>query len=235
MRSPALMVAALSACLLAAGCTTTVDQPPVVHIEPAVAPAPARAPADALPTGEEMSALLGTAGFFGPLVEGGADTLLAGVGVSDAAPVECVGPAYRLQQAVYRLDPVRSVASRSWAGGSPDGPSASGFLGVVRFASPDDARAFYTASAENWHRCNGQTLVLHQVAGAAQGSSMITDVRVDDTVVSAVVLRDAGTTIQRALGVAADSVVDVEITNAGRSEGAVDAVAVADLMLQKLG
>jgi hypothetical protein len=43
--------------------------------------------------------------------------------------------------------------------------------------------------------------------------------------------------IQRALGVASDCVVDVEITDAGGGggSGAASAVAVANLMLQKIG
>jgi hypothetical protein len=65
--------------------------------------------------------------------------------------------------------------------------------------------------------------------------SRITDVVVDSTVVSAVVLRDDGSTIQRALGVASDCVVDVEITDADPSGGARGAVDVANLMLQKIG
>ncbi|MGV0794599.1 sensor domain-containing protein [Mycolicibacterium sp. XJ1819] len=237
MRSRALTVAALSACVALGGCATTVDAPPVLHIEPAAAPSVSRPLPEVLPTAEEMTTLLGAPGFLGPLVDGGPDALLAGVGEADATPVECVGPAYRLQQTVYRHRPVLSVASQSWAGGSAEGPSASGFFGVVRFATPDDARAFMVSSAENWHRCNGATLVLQQAEHGANGSSRITDVSVDDTVVSAVVMRDGGTTIQRALGVVADYVVDVEISDTGTdgTAGALDAVAVADLMLQKVG
>jgi hypothetical protein len=60
---------------------------------------------------------------------------------------------------------------------------------------------------------------------------------VDSRVVSAVVLHDDGSTIQRALGVASDCVVDVEVTNVARSgdSGAAGAVGVANLMLQKIG
>ena len=50
-------------------------------------------------------------------------------------------------------------------------------------------------------------------------------------------MQDAGSTIQRALGVAGDCIVDVEIADvAGPSAtGAHDAAAVANLMLQKIG
>ena len=131
---------------------------------------------------------------------------------------------------------MRFVASQSWVGGDQNGPSYSGFFGAVKFATPDDAQAFFAASADKWHRCNGQTLVLHQPEHGADGSSRITDVVVDSRIVSAVVLRDDGSTIQRALGVASDCVVDIEVTNAGSSgSGAAGAVGVANLMLQKIG
>jgi hypothetical protein len=234
MRSPASTIAALSACVLLAGCTATAQDAPVVHLTEAVKPSPVRALNQALPTPEEMAVILGSRGFMGQLVEGGADMLLAGVRASEATPAECVSPTYRLQKVVYQTSPVRAVASRSWAGGSFDGPPVSGYFGVVRFATPADAEAFFAASADNWHRCNGQTMVLHQPEHGADGTSRITDVTVDNRMVSALVMRDAGSTIQRALGVAADCVVDVEITDANAG-GAPGAVGVANLMLQKIG
>lgn len=78
-------------------------------------------------------------------------------------------------------------------------------------------------------------MVLQQPEHGAQGSSRVADVSVDDTMVSAVVMRDAGSTIQRALGVAGDCVVDVEITDVNQVSDAHGAVGVADLMLQKVG
>ena len=105
------------------------------------------------------------------------------------------------------------------------------------FATPDDAQAFFATTADKWHRCNGQTLVLHQPEHGADGLSRITDVGVDDRIVSAVVLHDNGSTIQRAIGVASDCIVDVEVTNpAGDSGTSVSGgVGVANRMLQKIG
>jgi hypothetical protein len=54
-------------------------------------------------------------------------------------------------------------------------------------------------------------------------------------VISAVVLHDDGSMIQRALGVGSDCVVDVEITDAGAGGGARRAIDVANLMLRKIG
>jgi hypothetical protein len=50
-------------------------------------------------------------------------------------------------------------------------------------------------------------------------------------------MHDAGSTVQRALGVASDCVVDVEVSTAGGDSGnsAAGAVKVANLMVQKIG
>jgi len=228
----------LSACAVLAGCSSTpVDGAPVVHIAEAAKPSVSRALDQVLPTVNELATILGTAGYAGQLVKGGPEMLLQGVNESEATPIDCVSAGYRLEKIVYRASPVRSVASQSWVGGDQNGPSYSGFFGVVQFATPDDALAFFAASADKWHRCNGQTLVLHQPEHGADGLSRITDVGVDDRIVSAVVLHDNGSTIQRAIGVASDCVVDVEVTNpAGDSGTSVSGgVGVANRMLQKIG
>src|SRR3954451_5531527 len=226
-RSTRSTIAALSACAVLAGCSSApVDGAPVVHIAEAAKPSPSRALDQVLPNVNELATILGTAGFMGQLVEGGAEMLLQGVRESEATPVDCVSAGFRLEKIVYQANPVRTVASQSWIGEDQNGPSYSGFFGAVQFAPPDDAQAFFAASADKWHRCNGQTLVLHQPEHGADGLSRITDVVVDRKVVSAVVLHDDGSTIQRALGVASDCVVDVEVTNppalnAGSATGAV--------------
>jgi PknH-like extracellular domain len=238
MRSTRSTIAALSVCAVLAGCSSTpVDSaPPVVHIAEAAKPSVSRPLNQVLPTSDELTATMGVGpGFTGQLVVGGADMLLQGVGEADATPTECVSAGYRLQKVVYAASPVREVASQSWAGGDLNGPPLSGFFGAVRFATADDAQGFFAASADKWRRCNGQTLVLHQPAHGADGVSRITDVVVEPTVVSAVVLHDDGSTIQRALGVASDCVVDVEVTDVDRGGGARGAVDIANLMLQKIG
>ena len=228
----------LSACAVLAGCSSTpVDGAPVVHIAEAAKPSVSRALDQVLPTVNELTTILGTAGYVGQLVKGGPEMLLQGVSESEATPIDCVSAGYRLEKIVYRASPVRSVASQSWVGGDQNGPSYSGFFGVVQFATPDDALAFFAASADKWHRCNGQTLVLHQPEHGADGLSRITDVGIDDRIVSAVVLHDNGSTAQRAIGVASDCIVDVEVTNpAGDSGTSVSGgVGVANRMLQKIG
>jgi hypothetical protein len=236
MRSTRSTIAVLSVCAVLAGCSSDVGRAPVVRIAEAAHPSVTRSSDQALPTGDELTTTLGVGpGFTGQRVMGGADMLLQGVGESEATPIECVSAGYQLQKVVYQASPVREVASESWAGGDFNGPPVSGFFGVVKFASVDDAQAFFAASADKWRRCNGQTLVLHQVQHGADGSSRITDVLVEKTVISAVVLHDDGSLIQRALGLGSDCVVDVEITDADNGKGARRAVDVANLMLRKIG
>src|SRR4029079_6854852 len=136
-------------------------------------------------TSDVCSSDLGTAGYAGQLGKGGCEMLLQGVNESEATPIDCVSAGYRLEKIVYRASPVRSVASQSWVGGDQSGPWYSGFFGVVEFATPDDAQAFFAASADKWHRCNGQTLVLHQPEHGADGLSRITDVGVYGRIYSA--------------------------------------------------
>jgi PknH-like extracellular domain len=237
LRSTRSTMAVLSACAVLAGCSSDVGGAPVVRIAEAAHPSVTRSSDQALPSGDELTTTLGIGpGFTGQRVMGGADMLLQGVGESEAKPIECVSAGYRLQKVVYQASPVREVASESWAGGDFSGPPVSGFFGVVKFASVDDAQAFFAASADKWRRCNGQTLVLRQPQQhGADGSSRITDVHVEKTVISAVVLHDDGSLIQRALGVGSDCVVDVEITDADNGAGARRAVDVANLMLRKIG
>jgi hypothetical protein len=81
-------------------------------------------------------------------------------------------------------------------------------------------------------------MVLHQPG--ADGLSRITDVTVAGRIVSAVVAQGAGrpVTVQRALGVGSNCIVDVEVSDVGGensgSDGAADAVAVAQLILAKI-
>lgn len=237
MHPRATTAAALSACVLLAGCSMQVADRPALHIAEVAKPSPVRALDQILPSADELTTMLGAVGLMGPLVEGGADMLLHSVGEAEATPADCVSAAYRLQKVVYDAGSARTVASRSWAGGDANGPSSAGAFGVVQFATPDDAQEFFAAAADKWHRCNGQTLVLQRPDAHAQGASRITGVAVDRDTVSAVVMHDGGSTVQRALGVASDCVVDVEISDVAGADptGTHDAVAVVDLMLQKIG
>lgn len=232
------LAALAGACVVLAGCAAApVDDRPVVRIAEAAQPAPAIPLGEFLPTTPELAAALGTSptGFSGQLVQGGADMLLRSVTAGEASPPDCLSAAYRLQQAAYDKSPVRSVATNSWAGGGFDGPPVSAFFGVVQMSSRAAAQTFFAATGERWRRCNGATVAREQV-GAGE-LSRISDVAFDDRVLSASVLHTsagaASPTAQRALGLAGDCIVDVEITDP-RFAGQGPAVGVAELIADKI-
>lgn len=238
MASIAVVVGGCAALVGCAG--APVDDRPVVRIIEAAQPSVAIPLGEFLPSAQELSATLGTGphGLMGQLVEGGDEMLLRSVGDAEATPVDCVGPAYRLQKAVYDEGDVRSVTTSSWAGGGPEGPPVSGFFGVVQMASAAEAKEFFASTAQKWRRCNGQTVAW---PGPAQGGgelSMINEVVYDDHVVSATVLHASGgagsASVARALGVAGDCIVDVEVTDPRATSGARPATGVVELILDKI-
>jgi len=232
----ASMAGAVGACLALVGCAgEPVDERPVVRIVDAAQPSVAIPLGEFLPSTQELSATLGTGpdGFMGQLVEGDADMLLRSIGAAQATPLDCVSTAYRLQKVVYDLSPVQSVASSSWAGGGFDSPPVSGFFGVVQMASGAGAQELFATLADKWRRCNGQTVVLQQPGQGAEELIRISEVSFDQWVVSASVLH-ASSRAMRALGVAGDCIVDVEITDPRSVGGAQPAVGVAELILDKI-
>ncbi|MCB0948910.1 MAG: sensor domain-containing protein [Mycobacterium sp.] len=232
----------LAAVGVLAGCAgAPVDTRPVVRIAEAAQPSKAIPLGRLLPSAQELSATLGTGpnGFMGQLVEGDDEMLLRSVGDAAAAtPVDCVSTAYRLQKVVYDSGSVRSVASNSWAGGGFDGSPVSGFFGVVQMASAADAQKFFATIADKWRRCNGQTVALHHSGQGADELSRVVDVAFDRQVVSASVLHASGGTaavgVSRALGVAGDCIVDVEITDPRAAGARQPAIGVAELILGKI-
>ncbi len=222
------------------GCANAaVDERPVVRIAEAAQPLVAIPVGGFLPSAPELSAALDTGpdGFMGQLVEGGPEILLRTVDAAAVTPAECVSTAYRLQDIVYSAAPVRSVASGSWAGGGFDAPPVSGFFGVVQMASVPEAQKFFAALTDQWRRCNGQAVVLRQ-PGHGEESTRIADVVFGDRVVSATVLHassgSGAARVSRALGLAGDCIVDVEITDPRAVGTAGPAAEVAELMLDKI-
>jgi PknH-like extracellular domain len=227
--------------LVLAGCAgAPADDRPVVRIAEAAQPSPVVPLGPFLPTALELSTLLGTGpnSMMGRPVEGDADVLLSSVADAQAAPAECVSAAYRLQEIVYDASPVQSVASNTWAGGGFDAAPVSGFFGVVQMASAADAQAFFASITDQWRRCNGQTVALQLPGHGADELSRITDVAFAQDVISANVLHTSGGTGSptglRAVGVAGDCIVEVEVTDprpAGNARGAVEVV---DVILDKI-
>lgn len=231
----------LCACAVLAGCAgAPVDQRSVVRIAEAAQPWTALPLGQLLPTAQELSALLATGpnGLLGRPVEGDADVLLRSVADTQVTPAECVSAAYRMQEVVYGTSPVQSVASNTWAGGGFDAPPVSGFFGVVQMTDPVAAQAFFASLTEQWRRCNGQTVALRSSAPGTGELSRITGVSFDERVVSASVLHASGgtgsPTGMRAVGLSGDCIVEVELVDPRAALDAGPAVAVADVILDKI-
>jgi hypothetical protein len=235
------MATVFGVCAALVGCSgAPVDERPVVRIAPAAQPSVAIPLGQFLPSAQELSATLGTGpnGLMGQLVEGDDDMLLRSVGDAEATPVDCVSTAYRLQKVVYDSGPVRSVTSSSWAGGDFGSPPVLSFFGIVQMASAVDAQEFFDSITEKWRRCNGQTVALQHHGQGADELSRIGDVAFADRMVSATVLHASGGTgsasVSRALGVAGDCIVDVEITDPRSAGDPRPATGVAELILDKI-
>lgn len=236
----AVIVTAAGLAAALVGCASaSIDERPVVHIAEAAQPLVAVPVGGFLPSAPELSAALDTGphGLMGQLVEGGPEILLRSVEGAAVTPAQCVSTAYRLQEVVYAAAPVRSVASGSWAGGGFDGPPVSGFFGVVQMASAPEAQKFFATLTDQWRRCNGRAVVLRQ-PGHGEESIRIADVAFKDRVISATVLHAASGSgaagVSRAMGLAGDCIVDVEITDPRGRGGARPAADVAELMLDKI-
>lgn len=231
------MAAATVACLAAAGCSAApVDDRPVVRIAEVAQPSPALPLSAFLPSAQELAAALGTgaAGLLGQPVVGDAGALLRNVGEAEAVPADCVSAAYRLQDVVYDDSPVQSVVTNTWAGGGFDGPPVTGYFGIVQMATATAAAEFFAGLTEAWRRCNGQTLARHQ----PEELSRITDVAFDRRVVSASILHAshgaAAPNGRRAVGLAGNCIVEVELTDPRPAGDPRGAVGVADLILDKI-
>ena len=232
---------AAGAAVLLAGCAAApVDDRPVVRIAEAAQPSPTIPLVPFLPTAVEVASVLGTGPntMMGTPVEGGADALLRSVADAQATPAECVSAAYRLQEMVYDAGPVQSVATNTWAGGGFDAPPVTGFFGVVQLAGPAAAQELFASMTSQWNRCNGQTVALHMPAHGADELSRITDVTFGRDVISANVLHTSGGTESptglRAVGVAGDVIVEVEITDPRPTASQRGAVEVVDLIREKV-
>lgn len=213
---------------------------PVVRIAEAAQPSPAIPLGRFLPTAPELAGVLGTGptGLIGDPVEGDADMLLRSVAEAQASPAECVSAAYRLQSVVYQASPVRSVASVTWAGGGFDGPPVSVFSAVVQMAGSAAAQEFFASVSEQWRRCNGETVAVQIPGNGAGEMSRVTDVAFDERVVSASVLHASGgsgsPTGLRAIGLAGDCIVEIELTDPRPAGSPRGAVAVAGVILDKI-
>lgn len=207
---------------------------------PKPAPAPAPKPADAaqpitganftdvLLNGGNLTALLNQKFESTPKAQeaGGLDAMPNGLADESAAsPHECVGATRVTQRSVYQGASVQHFASKDfWTAAS--GPVMKVEEAVVVLASPADAQALFATFTSQWQACEGRTMTV--LSGtASDGSNYVTtanDVRVADSVLSAVLLSDHSTggwasSSPRALGVKGNCIVEVDVSLYGVAPG----------------
>jgi hypothetical protein len=252
MRHLLIALALASAGALTSGCTATVNGSPQPAANEANIVGLGRQIAQVLPTDAELSGALGAAVSSSglPPMVGGLDALPDGIrdGIQ-ASEIECLGVTAPFMQKVFEDAPVRATATQrfdNWSDWWSPSPSYSGTVGAIALASPPDAQGLFTQFVEQWQQCKGKTMVLyHPTSSPGDRLQEITDVQVQDGTISAVVMGSDSETHnppspdQRALAVASNCIVGVELRNSRWRKGdpvSSDlAVRVAKLMAGKVG
>ncbi|MBB3603218.1 hypothetical protein FHT40_002879 [Mycolicibacterium sp. BK556] len=200
------------------GCTSVVDG--AARHEPV---SPVRDLAAVLPTSIEAGQAAGN-----PLpdtdfpVVGGIDVLPNGIRDDTGAdPIECLGPITPFMRVVYEAGDVRRAAWQEFSNFGGGQTVSSVDAGVVEFGSETEAQRMFDGFVTRWKACEGKTVrtPLHNQAGI-ELFQKITDVKVDGPVLSATVVNsdnqgDAAFPTERAVGLAADCVIDVDAAVTG--------------------
>lgn len=147
---------------------------------------------------------------------GGVDLLPNGIkDGNDATPIECLGSATPLMRSVYQPAGVREVALQDYARYGQGFTVSSVHAGVVRLNSDAQAAKLFDAFAARWNSCAGTRVNVH-VTPTSSLEWTVTDVRRADRVVSATILNGEGGQgtafpTERAIGLAADCIIDVDV------------------------
>jgi len=221
---------------LVTACATTVTGTPTAA--PGQRSATTSAPDEAawiasvLPDATELSRLRGSqTDEISPLI-GDADDLRDTIIGSQVTESQCVGVVSPLESQTFDAAPVREVAYATL-------PDAT--FGVLALPSADDARSLFETFVNEWRQCDGTTVIKSD--GADTYENTISDVNATDRVLSAVTVMSTQSTgmrrrTERALGVAEDCIVEVEMPVAPSSARAPGtrspAVELAELMLTKV-
>jgi hypothetical protein len=225
---------ALIALLLLVGCTHTVT-------------GSARQAAKAvqiLPTEDEVTTAVGnplsTFGFR-PFI-GNVEILPDGYRTeTDATPIACIAVTETAPRIVYEPAPVLEVARQSYfnwdAGVDISGADAA----VVRVSKADAARATFESFVRRWQQCDGVSVIKK---AKSEIDADVSEVSEANMVLSATARTHGGTNVQpatyeRAIGVRADTIVEVSlaVTPQGERQPTVPkpAVRLVQVMLDKVG
>jgi len=177
-----------------------------------------------LPDSTELSQVFNSdAEDIDPLVGDASDLRETMIG-SDVTERQCIGTVSPLERQTYAAAPVHEVAYATLSDAT---------FGALVFSSAADARSFFDTSVTQWLDCDGRTVTV--TSGAGSHTNKISDVEATADVISAAVMMSTQSTgmqspTGRALGVAENCIVDVELSTSVTAS----AVALTRLMLAKV-
>ncbi len=182
-----------------------------------------------------------------PAKFGGADILDQREAPPESA--DCLEVTAMLQNSVYGPANPQTVASVSWWNDGDPAQVISVMEGVVTLPTAADAQALFAKFPDQWQQCKGQTTT--EQTGPISTSTVINDIRVTDSVVSAT--NTATSTLPnmpalqptpqaRAVGVRMNCIVEVEMvffgdrrpSDPGSADPDTSAVDVAQAMMEKV-
>jgi len=241
---PTFGSAALCVALLAGGCTTAVTGVAEPARDSAGIIGIGRSIIQLIPTGTELSQVLNARvhdSDFPPSV-GGLDALSGWM--PPGTDPECAAVVFPFLKEPYQGSSARAAAQQHWSA-IPDKFSVK--AGAVALASPRDASELFARFVSQWRRCQGKTEVFrHSLdeVGIPDYLNRITDVKTVGAMLTAVVILSSSDDpsplpSERAVGVAYNCILDVEVTEIGREQDdpitASHAQDVAKLMMAKAG
>lgn len=202
--------------LVLAGCATTVDGTALRDN----AAGPVRELATVLPTPPEVTrAARNPLTYNGPATIGGIDSLPNGIRDDDTvSPIECLGPVSPFMRVVYERGDVRAAAWQEFSNYGDGQPVSSINAGVIEFVSDVEAQRMFSEFASRWKACEGKTVTTR--LPNAELYQKVTAVAVDGMVLSATIVNsdnagDASFPTERAIGLATDCVIDVDVAVTG--------------------
>jgi hypothetical protein len=211
-------LAAMAAFAACAGCTGTVSGSAEPARDSAGIIGIGRSVPQILPTSAQLASALRSPvaddGY--PPSVGGPDVLVPGREVSGKDGAECLGVTDPFRKASYQGAPVRAVAIQGW-----HGVESSHWVdaGVIALTSPHDAKAIFARFAEQWQRCQGKSVTLRNVKSKApEYRNDIAAVQEANGLLTAVVTLSSfydnvAFPSERALGVAYNCVIDINVTD----------------------
>lgn len=213
---------AVAGCLLLSGCTMVTDG----TVQPAeglrIGPLTGTQLQDVLPTADQMADILGDR--LGPSPDtpeesGGLSDMADGLSSdAEASPHDCVGATSPLQRSIYEGTGLTEFASSRWR--LPDDASGDvigATTGVVAFPGAAEANDAFDVFVQQWEACDGTVVEMPTDDAGDYFTDDISNVRVENSVLSA----DVATARHpasvrwsrvRAIGVRANCLVEVDVS-----------------------